>query len=250
MLRQSHSSNEKSTLWLDDENESRPMEFTRTPREQIGISNDATLFDPHSNPFTASMSAVSRIPGSKEGYYVVNVYKTNPDGFDLASITGIKGSDLYLERLETTTHNVSVPLALMMLDPEEYPSASQARKACRKANIVIHRGPIPVDKTGREGLFDASKCQRARVGDRVFPGDVLAKQVRIGDGAFPDMYHGKPPFKLPVIFEDDHFAIGRCMHNGDCSNAWTAYQCSIMLHGTYAIFFFALYPQSTNQLEL
>ena len=37
--------------------------------------------------------------------------------------------------------------------------------------------------------------------------DVLAKQVRMGEGYFPVMNHEKPPFELPVVFEDDHFAI-------------------------------------------
>ncbi len=31
--------------------------------------------------------------------------------------------------------------------------------------------------------------------------------MRMGEGYFPVMGHKKPPFDLPVIFEDDHFAI-------------------------------------------
>jgi hypothetical protein len=215
LLRQSTTSNEKSTLLIDGENQSRPMDFNQTFNKQIGFSNDTTtLIDPYSTASTWSTptlleSAESRIPGSKEGYYITRIYKINPAGFDLDSIPGMKGNDLYLKRLEITTRNVSVPVALMMLDPIEYPSRSQAIKACRKANIVIYRGPIKWDMTDREVLSDTSKCQRARVGDRVFPGDVLACQIRIGDGVFPAMHHRKPPFELPVIFEDDHFAIGR-----------------------------------------
>ena len=30
----------------------------------------------------------------------------------------------------------------------------------------------------------------------------------MGDGHYPDMNYKKPPFDLPVVFEDDHFAIG------------------------------------------
>lgn len=37
--------------------------------------------------------------------------------------------------------------------------------------------------------------------------DVLGKQVRMGEGYFPIMNHKKPPFDLPVVYEDDHFAI-------------------------------------------
>jgi hypothetical protein len=39
--------------------------------------------------------------------------------------------------------------------------------------------------------------------------DVIGKQVRMGDGYFPIMLHKKPPFDLPVIYEDDYFAIGK-----------------------------------------
>ena len=47
---------------------------------------------------------------------------------------------------------------------------SRARKACRKANIMIHRGALVKDPETGETIFDSSKCLRARVGDRVFPG--------------------------------------------------------------------------------
>ena len=30
----------------------------------------------------------------------------------------------------------------------------------------------------------------------------------MGPGYFPVMNHKKPPFDLPVLYEDDHFAIG------------------------------------------
>lgn len=218
--------------------------------------------------------------GSSDGYYVVRIYPTDPNvEFDMDRIrsvlaqdrtdtgnkdvddrdaeSGINTSDgdtndviidvvnKDIERLELTPHNISVPVALMLLDPQTYPSRSKARKACRKANIMIHRGPllrvvhnpesILADQNDEDDVddddqllhendldenddvvssvvpanmeFDIEKCQRARVGDRIFPGDVLAKQIRIGDGYFPVLHHKKPPFDLPVLFEDDHFAI-------------------------------------------
>jgi hypothetical protein len=146
-------------------------------------------------------------PGSTDGFFVVKAYSTDPRGFDMGRVkTLVDGGDLL--RLGLTAANVSVPVALMLADGDEYPSISRARKACRKANIMIHRGGLGTDPdTGKE-ILDASRCIRARVGDRVFPGDVIAKQVRMGDGYFPVMSHKKPPFDLPVVFEDDHFAIG------------------------------------------
>lgn len=146
--------------------------------------------------------------GSNDGFFIVKTYQTDPSGYNVTKLqTLVEHKDV--DRLEITSQNISVPLALMILDPDEFPSLSRARKACRKANIMIHRGPLAKNATGQEVVFDSSKCERARVGDRVFPGDVLAKQIRIGDGYFPIMNHKKPPFDLPVVFEDDHFAIGK-----------------------------------------
>jgi hypothetical protein len=158
---------------------------------------------------TNSSTLQGLIPGSNEGFYIVKTYKTNPSRFNLQAVQNLIEENEF-DRLGLTTQNISVPVALMVLDPDEYPSRSRARKACRKANILIHRGPLGIDEdSGEEIVFDAEKCMRARVGDRVFPGDVLAKQVRMGDGYFPVLGHKKPPFDLPVIFEDDHFAIGK-----------------------------------------
>ncbi|KAG7361696.1 RNA pseudouridylate synthase [Nitzschia inconspicua] len=185
------------TLW---EEQQPPQQQQYSPKEASFASSSLDLSQPSSLP-----SSESLVPGSNEGFYVVKTYQTDLNGFDWKTLQQLEEKDL--ERLEITTQNISVPLALMIVDPEEYPSKSKARKACRKANIMIHRGPLQKDELGNQAVFDASKCQRARVGDRVFPGDVLAKQIRIGDGLFPVLSHKKPPFELPVVFEDDHFAI-------------------------------------------
>ena len=39
--------------------------------------------------------------------------------------------------------------------------------------------------------------------------DVIGKQVRMGDGYGHIMNHEKPPFDLPVVYEDDYFAVGK-----------------------------------------
>jgi hypothetical protein len=152
--------------------------------------------------------------GSNSAFSIVKIYKTdNHTEFNIEKIKNIDYIDI--GRLELTSKNISVPVALMMLDPDEYSTRSHARKACRKANIIIHRGPLSVDdddKTKEEDCVNNTENNewiRARTGDRIFPGDVLAKQVRMGDGKFPSMRHPRPPFDLPVIFEDDHFAIGK-----------------------------------------
>jgi 23S rRNA-/tRNA-specific pseudouridylate synthase len=135
--------------------------------------------------------------------------------------------------------NVTLPIALMLLDPEEYPSFSKARKACRKGYIIIHRGPLNGNtndvmeennseeadieqlvemeeeeyddddegQNSNENLFDLTKCIRGRVADRVYPNDVIGRQVRMHGGFYPGLDCKKPPFDLPVVYEDDHFAI-------------------------------------------
>jgi hypothetical protein len=107
--------------------------------------------------------------GSTDGFYVVKTYNTSENEFDLDQVRSIV-NDADFQRLHLTPHNISVPVALMLLDPVEYPSRSRARKVCRKANIMIHRGPLAVDENTGKELWDSSKCLRARVGDRVFPG--------------------------------------------------------------------------------
>lgn len=107
--------------------------------------------------------------------------------------------------------NMTLPIALMLIDPVGYPSFSKARKACRKGYIIIHRGPLDKpddnDKTEIKNEFNLTKCIRGRVGDRIYPNDVIGIQVRMHGGFYPGLESNKPPFELPVVYEDDHFAI-------------------------------------------
>lgn len=144
--------------------------------------------------------------GIPKGFYVVKHYKVPESSLDDWLAVGI-GIDV-IERVELQSHNISLPAALMLLDVTEYPSISRARKVCRKGNIVIHRGALHKDpETGQTTIFNPDCCLVGRVGDRVYPGDVVAKQVRMGNGYFPILNYKKPPFDLPVVVEDDHFAI-------------------------------------------
>lgn len=143
--------------------------------------------------------------GIPEDFYVISQYETPGEGFDLSKSELIDTNEI--ERLGISARNVTLPVALMLLDPDEYPTLSRTRKACRKGTILVHRGPLGVDENTGEQFFDPLKCIRGRVGDRVFPGDVVAKQVRMGDGKYSCLSHKDPPFELPVVYEDDHFAI-------------------------------------------
>jgi hypothetical protein len=174
----------------------------------IGSDNEEDELSDSDSPFSTSLNG-GLIPGSNDGFYIVKTYKTDQSsGFDLQKLWTMVAPN-EMDRLDLTARNITVPLALMLLDPEEYPTTSRARKACRKAHIMIHRGALGANDDGEQVFFDRNKCVRARVGDRVFPGDVLAKQVRISEGRYPVLGYKKPPFDLPVVFEDDHFAIGK-----------------------------------------
>jgi hypothetical protein len=155
---------------------------------------------------TAAADDIISLPhGVPNGFFVVQQYALADGPIDW-TLLDLDQSDV--ERVELTPQNVSLPIALMVLDPDTYPSVSRARKDCRKGSILIHRGPLAVDeKTGLATVFDVQRCIRGRVGDRVFPGDVLGKQVRMGGGQYLGVNNKKPPFDLPVVYEDDHFAL-------------------------------------------
>lgn len=66
-------------------------------------------------------------PGKSDGFFVVQTYQT-PSKFNLQNSAL---DDVDENRLGLQDINVTLPVALMLLDPIEYPSQSRARKACR-----------------------------------------------------------------------------------------------------------------------
>jgi hypothetical protein len=168
--------------------------------------DDATS-DQDEEDATSNQNDISSLPeGVPKGFFVVQQYALAEDApIDWTSLD-LKEGDA--DRLDLTPQNVSLPIALMILDPVMYQSVSRARKSCRKGAILIHRGPLSIDeKTGLATAFDAAKCIRGRVGDRVFPGDVIGMQVRMGGGQYSNVNNKKPPFDLPIVYEDDYFAL-------------------------------------------
>lgn len=151
-------------------------------------------------------------PGTQEGFFVVQEYTINVNGFDLSSVESLMGGDK-MERLQLTSHNVTLPVALLLMDPKRYPSLSRARKEIRQG-LVVH---LEVEGKGT--------VQRALVGDRVLLGMRVARQeakatiLRQTDLLEKDtngtqMTNGsafwslaKPSFHLPVVYEDDHMAV-------------------------------------------
>ena len=90
---------------------------------------------------------------------------TNTDGAEGVGITQEE-----VNRLGIDSQNITLPIALMLLDDEAYPSLSRARKACRKGYIVVNRGPLVVNEETGEAEFGSDAMIRGRVIDRVYPG--------------------------------------------------------------------------------
>jgi len=150
--------------------------------------------------------------GTPDGFYVTKQFSIPPEGFQniVTNADGTEGTGITQEevdRLGICATNITIPIALMLLDGEAYPSLSRARKSCRKGYIVVHRGPLVVNNETGLQEFNNETCFRGRVIDRVFPGDVIGIQCRMHGGFYPGFETTKPPFDLPVIYEDDHFAI-------------------------------------------
>ena len=146
--------------------------------------------------------------GLIDGFYVVKQYQT-PQTFDLSSpaLSAIDG-----KRVALSSTNVTLPIALMLTDPEGYPSLSRARKAIRQKSIVVHRG-MSIDgnveqQTSPLSTFARPQASIGKASDRIIPGDIIGKQVRLSHGHY-SKYIGlsKPPFDLPVLYEDDHIAV-------------------------------------------
>lgn len=155
--------------------------------------------------------------GSKEGFAVVHHFEfTGDENVDSgSSVYGPQQSQWEMvqqllpakdiQRLHLTPQNVTLPVALMMMDPTKFPTVSRARKFCRHGRILLHRGPLG---SGDTAVFLPDRTSMGKVGDRVYPGDIIGRQVAVGKGYYSARQHKRaPPFELPVVFEDDHFAI-------------------------------------------
>ncbi len=81
--------------------------------------------------------------GKPDGYYVLNQYSVPANGFENLLVAANSRGDSdgaerpkgitleEVERLGISGKNVTLPIALMLLDGESFPSLSRARKSCR-----------------------------------------------------------------------------------------------------------------------
>lgn len=200
---------------------------------------------------TTNTEKSTLLPGSTAGFYVTQQWALPKTSFNLTKLVGLsqqrqqsetvvgsiknKGEDDDtcrigddVARLGWTPFNLTLPGALMLVDPETYPSLSRSRKACRKGQIVFLKrqqhaanasrslprfteteaSPMNLEDEDEERLL----VERGFVSDRVYPGDIIGKQTRMGNGYFAllqGIYQpNKPSYETPtVVYEDDHLAI-------------------------------------------
>eukprot|EP00580_Thalassiosira_gravida_P012710 CAMPEP_0201629822 /NCGR_PEP_ID=MMETSP0493-20130528/4350_1 /ASSEMBLY_ACC=CAM_ASM_000838 /TAXON_ID=420259 /ORGANISM="Thalassiosira gravida, Strain GMp14c1" /LENGTH=479 /DNA_ID=CAMNT_0048100879 /DNA_START=372 /DNA_END=1811 /DNA_ORIENTATION=+ len=133
-----------------------------------------------------------------------------PSGFDQSQISSSFTPE-DIERLKLSPDNVTVPIALMLLWPDQYGSQTKARKECRRRKILVHKGPlleVPGEGGGKKLTFDRERLALVKVIDRVKPGETLAIQTRMTHNYSECKNHHKSaPFHLPIIYQDDHVAI-------------------------------------------
>ncbi|GMH71798.1 hypothetical protein TrLO_g17 [Triparma laevis f. longispina] len=84
----------------------------------------------------------------------------------------------------------------MILDPSTYPTLSRARKACRKGLIIV-------SSPSSENV----KKIRGRAANRITPSNIIEIQTRLTTKSYPELTYAKPPFPLPVIYQDSHIAL-------------------------------------------
>jgi len=153
--------------------------------------------------------------GDKGGYHIVAEY-TVPQTVVVAFNAGT-WTNGNRNRNGNGNGNASVPLqeALTALDPLHYPTLSRARKACRRGLILIRsregRATGASNNTNNHNTSSTTTFRRGGVGDPVFAGDVLARQVFLGTyrkrACYPCVDYPRPQFELPVVYEDDHMAV-------------------------------------------
>ncbi len=190
--------------------------------ESLGYrSHGATL-----SVFASAGSSTTTKPPALTDWVVVEEYPTiSPDGIDpykiIESITSSNDFDddskrgatekyeNALGRLNVTRQNLTLPIAIMSLDSERYPSLSNARKAVRQGKIAFRlseaKGSLP---PFRKGL----------VGDRVYPLDSIVRRElyknllpkNSSSASYETLGAGfvKSKFQnLHVAYEDDCMAV-------------------------------------------
>jgi 23S rRNA-/tRNA-specific pseudouridylate synthase len=176
--------------------------------------NDETVTD-EDDKLVSTFNAT--INGTYDGSIVTQLYYVPLEGFSIEQhVTGNEKQNGTLQqlftpqdvrRLEIAPNNVTLPAALMLLDPMTYPTQSRARKAIRKKSICFSRQN---NSTSVDSNIQANtNFELGKVLTRIYPGDIIGFQRRKGEDYYASQgeVYRPPPFTIPVIYEDDHMAI-------------------------------------------
>jgi len=150
--------------------------------------------------------------GTAENFIVTKLYHVPIEGFressheddDVLSLSTVFSPDDIM-RLRLESLNVTLPAALMLLDPDRYPTQSRARKVIRQRSICICRNRGNQSNTSATLEFD----ELGKVITRILRGDAIGYQRRAGSDyyAVQGAPYRPPPFEVPVAYEDDHVAV-------------------------------------------
>lgn len=199
------SSRHTSTKYYMIANNINTMSVTAVDtNKKIKLDPDAVLVTDNDVVVPSSIDVLPK--GIPDSFSIVK-YSTIPStGFTKNQITNVFSTE-EITRLKLQPDNMTIPTALLLLFPEHFPTQTNARKDTRKKRILLHKGPL-LRGQDNDTLFDREKLTLARVADRAQPGDTLAIQTRMEHNYDECKNHDKEaPFTLPVVYEDDHFAI-------------------------------------------
>ena len=190
----------------------RVFQRKKTLQPFCSTDNHALLFGRGGVVDDETETPVIVVNGTAQGLIVTDVYRVPLEGFLDANVgegsDSITLSKLFsmedVTRLRLGSQNVTLPAALMMLDPGKYPTQSRARKAIRQRSICICRRRRNDENDDTHGFNEMGK-----VIARIYPGDIIGFQRRAGTdyNAIEGAPYRPPPFEVPVVFEDDHMAI-------------------------------------------
>lgn len=174
-----------------------------------------------------NLTSIDDLPrGIPDGFYIIQHSTIPNDGFTQSQLEATFTLN-DITRLKLTPNDITVPVALLLLFPNQFATRTRATKEVRKRKVLVHRGPLlncndsdTIDgntnnnegtekqTTTRRLIFDNDKLEIAKADHRIGPGDTIAIQTRMTHNYSECTVHDKtPPFNLPVIYEDDHFAI-------------------------------------------
>jgi 23S rRNA-/tRNA-specific pseudouridylate synthase len=183
----------------------RPFDRRKFITSQFCSSDNLIVLRPPSPDFSVinQVTPADVINGTTQGSIITHFYRVPMDGFTSSALPNLFSID-DVTRLRLLSQNVTLPVALMLLDPEKYPTQSRARKVIRQKSICISRCCSNYSNNETLGFNELGK-----VIARIYPGDIIGFQRRAGSdySAIEGVPYRQPPFEVVIVFEDDHMAI-------------------------------------------